>query len=324
MRVLVSGGTGFLGSEVTPLLSQRAQVTLLSRTRPNGLKADLSLWDAGLDPKSLRGQFDIFLHMAGLYDLRASKSELFTQNIAGTHTALTIAQKAEIPHFVHISTVAVTMNEGHGGTWPDAYAESKAHAEKLVRSWSAESLQSRLILRLGVLVGNTRDGHIHRIDGPYHAPERLRELTSFLKNYPGPIPVPGRRHQPLPLVPVDVAAKAIVEMLRLSHGAQSQGVKSYYICSDQGPTAEELFRSTLHYLGIERDLQVLSSLPDWLTREAAEWITKLPREELSYLLGFPKFDLKSTVELLGPSWCPGFKEYEKTFWIGYETFISNR
>lgn len=336
LRVLVSGGTGFLGDHVGPLLGEFADVTLISRTREGCLKADLSAWDGGLDPTTLKGRFDVFLHMAGLYDLRISKAEAFTQNIAGTHTALAIARKAEIPHFIHISTVAATMNEKRErvalgadelnslGAWPDAYGESKAHAEKLVRNWTSPNLQSRMILRLGVLVGDSLEGRIQRIDGPYHAPERMKELAKFLEKYPGPIPVPGRKDQTLPLVPVDAAARAIVNLLALSRKEEWKGTKSFYVVSDEGPTAEELFRSTLKHLGIQRDVQVLSALPDWIAKQGAELIAKLPRQELDYLLGFPRFDLKPTIEALGPTWCPPFAAYEDAFWRGYEAFVSNR
>ncbi|MEK7355671.1 MAG: SDR family oxidoreductase [Bdellovibrionota bacterium] len=336
LRVLVSGGTGFLGDQVRPLLSEFADVTLISRTRPGCLRADLSMWNGGIEPATLRGQFDVFLHMAGLYDLRVDRAEGFSQNIAGTHTALAIAQAAEIPHFIHISTVAVTMNEKRHrvslspdalsslGSWPDAYGESKAHAEKLVRNWTAPTLHSRLILRLGILVGDSLEGRIQRIDGPYHAPERMKDLVSLLSSFPGPIPVPGRKDQTLPLVPVDAAARAIVNLMALSRKEKWEGIKSLYIVSDKGPTAEELFRSTLRRLGVERDVQILSALPDWLAKQGAELIAKLPRQELDYLLGFPRFDLQPTLDALGESWCPPFASYEDAFWRGYEAYVSNR
>jgi hypothetical protein len=181
-----------------------------------------------------------------------------------------------------------------------------------------------LILRLGILVGDSLEGRIMRIDGPYHAPERMKELVSLLSNFPGPIPVPGRRDQTLPIVPVDAAARAIVNLLALSRKEEWSGIKSLYVVSDNGPTAEDLFRSTLKHLGVDRDVQILSALPDWLAKQGAELIAKLPKQELDYLLGFPRFDLAPTIEALGPDWCPSFASYEDAFWRGYEAYISNR
>ncbi len=338
LQILVTGGTGFLGKYVMPLLAADSSVhaTGLSRSQPETLRGDLTKWDGGIDASSLRGAFDVLLHMAGHYDLRATQEEAFLHNIAGTHNALSLAQKAEIPHIVHISTVAVTMSRSGQrkplgpeeldviGDWPDAYAESKAHAEKIVRSWDSIHFKSRLILRLGVLTGDTQGGAIPRIDGPYHTVESFQRLRKFIEKIPGPVPLPGRRGRRLPMVPVDRAAEAIVSLLLRSRKEKWEGTKSLYVVSDRGPTAEELFRSTFRHIGLPRDVQLLSELPYGLVKSAAEKLTGLPAEELEYVLRFPRFDLSETRSLLGAEWCPEFSDYEAAFWRGYESYVQNR
>ncbi|MCM2281515.1 MAG: SDR family oxidoreductase [Bdellovibrionaceae bacterium] len=335
-RILVSGGTGFLGDAVRPLLEAFADVTLISRKQPGCLRADLAKWDGGLAPETLRGKFDVFLHMAGLYDLRATKREAHTQNVVGTHTALTITQKAEIPHFVHISTVAVAMSAGTAPiartdqleslrTFPDAYSETKAAAEQMVRTWSSPHLRSRLILRPGVLVGDQREGKIHRIDGPYHAAEGLRKLLRIASLLPGPLPLPGRADRFMPIVPVDVAADAIARLVELAWGDQWEGLRCLHLAPAKGLSSQELYTSTLRHLGHEgQEFILMSRLPDWLVKPAAELLVRFPQEELEYLLNFPRYDTRETEAILGANWCPEFRDFEKEFWRGYEAFVSHR
>lgn len=334
-RLLVSGGTGFLGDAVAPLLAHFAEVTLISRDKPGCLKADLTQMDGGIDAADLRGRFDVFLHMAGLYDLRVTRVEAHAHNVVGTHSALAIAQKAAIPHFVHISTVAVGTSETPNkiirtgeleprGAFPDPYSETKAAAEQMVRSWSSPEFKSKLILRLGALVGDRREGKILRIDGPYHAAEGLRRLLRTAGKFPGPLPLPGRDGPAMPLVPVDVCADAIARLIELSWGERWEGTRCLHLAPSRGLGARELYASVLKYLGHEdRSFVLLSRLPDWLVKPAAEVIARFPREELEYLLRMPKFDTSETEAILGPGWCPEFREYERAFWRGYEAFISN-
>ena len=70
LKILVTGGTGFLGKQVVPLLRQNNIVDVISRADGAEIKGDLTQWNAGLDIEKLREKkYDIFLHMAGLYDL---------------------------------------------------------------------------------------------------------------------------------------------------------------------------------------------------------------------------------------------------------------
>lgn len=341
-RILLSGGTGFLGEQVLKFLDGRAHVTALSRSTEGYLSCDLTHWNGGLDPAKLRGAFDAFIHLAGQYDLRAERPTLYLNNITSTHTAMAIAEKAEIPCFVQASTIAVTMNQ-RGATapvppeslrseasFPDAYSESKAHAEKIVRNWPSTTVRSRLICRLGALVGDSKEGVIRRIDGPYHAAKSLEQLAPYLSRFPGPLPLPGRADNPIPIVPVDAAARAIVE-LTLNEIANATPrepdtieTRSYYLVSRRAPSAARFFQSVLDHLRIDKKPLFVPGLPAWLARPAAEILAQLPGEELEYLVGLPPLDLDTSVAALGDDWCPEFDSYEKALWSGYEKFVSNR
>ncbi len=333
MRYLVTGGTGFLGRFVARELERRGHsATFLTRkkTAANQIEADLTAWDAGLDISKIKGQYDILLHMAGLYNLRVSEDDAVLSNVVGTHTALTLAEKAEIPHFVHISTVAVTVPFPDketpvlpsalwlGHRFPDHYASSKSNGEKLVRHWNGHFPTTKLILRPGILVGDSQTGAIERIDGPYHAIDAFRRLRSLLNSFPTALPLPGRHGARIPLVPVDAAARAIVEL------SERRLSESFHLAGRHGPTAKELFESALRHLDINQHVKIVDQIPSFIMKPLAEFASRLPREELEYILELPALDTGHTIETLGDNWCPAFSDYAQTMWRGYDAFIQNR
>jgi UDP-glucose 4-epimerase len=335
LKILVSGGTGFLGREVVPLLRARQQVTLLSRKPQVGpsLVADLTKWNAGLDEETISGQFDVFMHLSGLYDLRANDVELMKQNVFATQTAMTLAQAAKIPFFVNASTIAVTINQkilevdpyelDLKNEFPDAYSRTKALAEDLVRNW--KSPIKRLNLRLGSLVGSTKGDSILRIDGPYHAPEALKKMRSLINFMPVPILLPGNTKSLLPILPVDTCAQAIVSLLDYEwQNLQVDGFKSYHVLPEQLPTISELYESCFKYQDIRNSFHLSQAIPDSIAMKAAHWLAKFPKEEMTYLLKMPKLNSRSTRQILGENWCPRFSEYKSAFWKGYNKYVSNR
>lgn len=338
------------------------------------VKADLSRWDAGLDDADIETlkaeKFDLLLHLAGLYDLRVSLEDGYLHNVYGTHNALHLAELLKIPIFSHVSTVAVTM--GHEqtvdyrtadasirrpqfydkpteekntlpvapdqelrGPFPDHYATTKAEAEKLVRSWSGEFPIRKLILRPGILVGDSKSGKILRVDGPYLAIEAFRRLRKVLEVWhtrtPSylrqPIPIPGHPTRPIPLLPVDLAARAISK-ITCAFAESDELNKSYYVAPANGPTAEELYSSALRYLGLDCEVKVTNSIPDSIVKPVTEWVARLPREELEYVMNLPELDFQSSDEivskLLGSDFFPPFSQIEHTLWRGFDVYAQNR
>ncbi|NUM59672.1 MAG: SDR family oxidoreductase [Bdellovibrionaceae bacterium] len=340
VKIFMTGGTGFLGKEVVRILKNSPLVDLrvLSRTANTGLTGDLSLWNAGLDLKPLaKEKFDVFLHLAGLYDLNAPYHEIIVNNVFGTNTSLKLTQELDIPIFINASSVAAVSNmsgvvspyESHLiNPFPDPYSEGKALTEVQIQNWPNKNLK-KINLRLGVLVGNSNNGEIQRVDGPYKAVQGFLKLRNYIENWPGIFLLPGNEQVKLPFVPVDVAAEAIVNILNHSLSESEshdklQNYYSYHITPKKGVGLRDFYSSVMRHLNFKKsEFKLIKELPANLTAEIANRIFEFPKEQLKYALSLPEFSSVETTKVLGDHWCPEYFDYEQTFWSGYEKFVSH-
>jgi nucleoside-diphosphate-sugar epimerase len=128
MRVLITGGTGFIGQHLTRAALRRGwQVTLLVR-RPDSVVAR-KLADEGAsivlgsitDRLTLQAAFEIaepemFFHNAGWYELgipRRARRRMWAVNVEGTENALTMAAEHSVSKVIYTScTTALGDTEG--------------------------------------------------------------------------------------------------------------------------------------------------------------------------------------------------------------------
>jgi len=150
MKILVTGGSGFLGSRLIPrLVKDGHEVCALARSASsedkvrklgaNPIRGDL---EAG-QPIALPG-LDAVVHAAAHFRLAGPRAPYFRTNVDGTKALLEAAQKAEAHKFVYVSAAAVIMDDRGTPirnanesmpTFPDsfsAYIASKAQGEKAV------------------------------------------------------------------------------------------------------------------------------------------------------------------------------------------------
>lgn len=332
-RILVSGGTGFLGKETVRLLKENYQVDIISRTKGN-IQANLCEWKGGIDQKKiqeLKGKYIAFIHLAGLYDFHASKISLFNNNVCATHGALALSKALNIPRFVNASTIATAVNQKNfsdpytlktNKRYPDNYARSKALAEEMLSFFPAD-ISNIINLRLGILVGSTRTGHIERIDGPYRVIEFIKKIKTILSILPfiSLIPAPSKRK--IPLVPVNIAAKALVNILKYAINTNMKGYNSFYLTPSQGVSHKHLYQDIFNRLKIKRKVILINFIPISFIRFFTKWIKNFPAIEMEYSFLLPFFDTKNTEKILGADWCPEYSQYKETLWQGYEEFLSN-
>lgn len=333
-KILVSGGTGFVGKFTVPLLKEHFEVDVISRKPGSEVQGDLTLWDGGLDLDKLKDRnYDVFLHMAGLYDLEANEVDCNQHNVNALGTALKVATQIKVKAFVNTSTVAAAINSPLRmvkpydlqltKSFPDAYSLSKANGEELLKNWSADF--KKINLRLGVLVGDSHRGGIDRLDGPYAALDAFKKIKTVLEKVPTVLPLPGREQGRMPLVPVDVAASAIAQFCLWSLKDNSESYQSFHLTPEEGTSVRELYEWILQGLKIShKGIRLVDIMGESLLINMTHSLAGLPKEQLYYLLNFPLYDSSETERVLGKNWCPEFSLYKETLWSGYEAFISNR
>ena len=149
MRVLVTGGTGVVGtSTVTALIQRGHVVNLFSRHA----KRDAAQWTHGVhpiqgsvtNPSSLAGaanECDAVLHLTGIVD-ESGDATFERVNVQGTSNVLREATRAGVKRLIYVSSLGAD-----GGQSP--YHQSKRRAEALVREFNGEWI----ILRPGSVFG---------------------------------------------------------------------------------------------------------------------------------------------------------------------------
>ncbi|MFI1584041.1 dTDP-glucose 4,6-dehydratase [Embleya sp. NPDC020630] len=203
MRILVTGGAGFVGSEfVRGLLSRSSvsdSITVLDKLSYSGSTANLAgverhprytfvrgdITDIELVDQVVPGH-DVIVHFAAESHVDRSISgamEFVTTNVVGTQTLLDAARKHRLGRFVQVSTDEVYGSISEGSwteDWPLApnspYSASKAGADLL-------ALAAFRTHGLDVVLTRCSNNY-----GPYQFPEKMIPL--FLTNLFDGRPVP--------------------------------------------------------------------------------------------------------------------------------------
>jgi dihydroflavonol-4-reductase len=198
MRTLVTGATGYLGTElVRELRSRDREVRALVRSRASGarldgLGAEIVEGDV-LDPESvkraLEGVTRVF-HMAGVVGHRASdEARLQAVNVDGARTVLDLCARAGVERVVFtssVSTIGPAGGPGHPrdeGAWlidgddgrPDfRYGRTKAAGEQAALAAAAAGVDV-VITNPGFAIG---PGDVHRVSS-WPVEEYLRGRLRF-------------------------------------------------------------------------------------------------------------------------------------------------
>ncbi len=273
MKILVTGGGGFLGSAICrQLLSRGEEVLAFQRSPSPALVAAGAQVISGdvLDAKALHPALqgcDAVIHTAGKAGIWGDYEQYHDINVKGTEAALDGCLSQGIRFFVHTSSPSVVHGGGdiEGGDeslpypakFTSAYPATKAIAEQRVLAANGDQIRT-VALRPHLIWG----------PGDPHLLPRLIE-----KAQGGRLLLPGA-DKLIDTVYIDNAAQAHVLALdRLMQGGGCAG-KKYFISNDDPRPQREIIGLLLHAVGYPVPIKPVSPRLALAGGQVCEWAWK--------------------------------------------------
>lgn len=321
MRVLVTGGTGFVGTYVVNRLLQSGhQVAVLARDAGRARNrynrpVEVALGNV-LDPTSLAravAKRDVLVHLVGIIHEKGIQT-FDRMHREATQNVLTAARDASVNRYVHMSAM------GSSEDAPSEYGRTKAAGERAVRASGLDWT----IFRPSILFG-PGDGFVSL-------------LAPIVRGNPGFIPVIGSgttRFQPV----------SVHDVARLFHDALEKPEtfgRTFEVGGPEVFTLNEIYREIAKAIG--KPGKPLVHFPIWYGRILAgafEWLARrgllsdppLTKDQLRSLSRDNIADCSETVAAFAGQWrrfAPGIREYlsrgdhDPRFGIGGEVELERR
>ncbi len=265
MRILVTGAGGRLAEYLIPLLVKKGyslnfldynaervrerfkkQIAFLEPGEDAASAAASTkarLFQANLakgDPDDLAQiekacrECDCVVHLAALVDYNAPRKNVFAVNVEGTRRVLEAAKRAGAKRFVFASSTSVyrsprylPIDEKHPMAPTNAYGQSKAEAERLVRA----SGLPYVILRFALVYGPGFE------EGFRYVAERIKE---------GKMVLIGEGGNRVAFIHASDAAQALLLAIERREAVN----RDFIIASDESVTQEDALRAIADALGV--------------------------------------------------------------------------
>ena len=258
MKVVVTGGTGFVGTAAVNELQRRGHEVRVLVRRPEAAASRFnhpveavggSILDAATLDRGFSGR-EAAVHLVGI--IREEGGQTFDAvHRQGTENVLAASERAGVKKLVHMSALGSSLSS------PSEYGRTKAMAEEAVR----KSRMDWTILRPSIIFG-PGDGFVTLL-------ARIARLTPLV------IPVIGRgetRFQPVSVLDV---ARVFADALEKTEAAR----KSFDLGGPDVWTMNAIVREIAAALGKPR--KPLLHLPLWYARLLATAMRVLPHPPLT-------------------------------------------
>lgn len=256
-KLLFTGGTGFLGSNIRLVLEQTYEVTTIGITSADMIQANLA---AGVP--DIQEYNDVVLHACGKAHVvpktEDEKQAFYDVNYQGTVNLCKALENVGVPRsFIFISTLSVYgaksgqgISEEHPLNGVSPYAKSKIMAEEYLTKWTEEHNVVLGILRPSLMAGPNPPGNLGAM------------IKSIEKGYY--FNVGGGQARKSLLMVYDIAN--VVPLL-----VEKGGV--YNICDDTNPSYGDLAELISKQLRKRKPL----SIPLWMAKCAAKVGDVIPK-----------------------------------------------
>lgn len=166
-KLLFTGASGFLGSQLKPLLQIVFKVKTMGLLDEDNYKVNLATTIPTIQEK-----FDVVLHAAGKAHMvpktESEKKAFFDVNFQGTVNLCKALENSGVPKaFIFISSVAVyglefgeNITEEHPLNGDTPYALSKIQAEEYLTDWCARNNVTLGIIRPSLIAGPNPPGNL--------------------------------------------------------------------------------------------------------------------------------------------------------------------
>jgi len=359
MIYFVTGASGFIGKRLMRTLLARPDATVYFLLRgaaaerleslrrywgtaaPRAIPITGDLTEAGLgvcgeDRKALDGTVDHVFHLGAIYALDADPETEMRTNVEGTRNLVRFAGQIRARRFHHVSSIAAAgLYEGvfredmfdEAENLDHPYFASKHESEKIVRQ---ECQVPWRIYRPGIVVGDSRNGEMDKIDGPYYFFKLIQKMRRLLPSWVPNIGLEGGR---INLVPVDFVASALDYLAHLEgqdgrcfhltdpHPRRVGDILNIFARAAHAPEMTIRFNAALFNFiprGVLRSVMALT--PTQRIRDAVMKDLGLPDDILTFVNYPTRFDCRDAQRLLAPAGIsvPPLEDYAWRLWDYWE------